>query len=159
MNKEEVRIIRKRYIPNEEVILNGDEVLFYDDEKKIIVTKWLPIKKRTDISHGYSEYHLNDNYKVSVFFDENGKMLYIYADIVKYFMRDDIFVVVDLLLDVKKTDKEISVLDMDELVEARENGLITEEEYELSMRTCEKVVNILSEDTYFPSYIKDYIEK
>ena len=39
--------IRKRFIPEEEVDISGDEVLY--DDGALIVTRWLPIRARNDI--------------------------------------------------------------------------------------------------------------
>ena len=43
-----MKIYRKRYIPNEIVDISSDEVLKCDED--MLVTKWLPIKKRPDIA-------------------------------------------------------------------------------------------------------------
>ena len=45
--------IRKRFIPEEEVDISGDEVLY--DDGALIVTRWLPIRARNDIGWGFSD--------------------------------------------------------------------------------------------------------
>ena len=46
--------IRKRFIPEEEVDISGDEVLY--DDGALIVTRWLPIRARNDIGWGFYGY-------------------------------------------------------------------------------------------------------
>lgn len=47
-----IRLSEKRFIPDEEVDISGDEVLY--DDGNLIVTRWLPIKARNDIGWGFS---------------------------------------------------------------------------------------------------------
>ena len=75
-----MKIYRKRYIPNEVVDISSDEIIYQDE--KMIVTKWIPIKPRTDISKGVSYTMLDKGWKISKFYDLDGKLLYWYCDII-----------------------------------------------------------------------------
>lgn len=121
-----MKLYRKRYIPNEIVDISGDEILSIDTD--LIITKWKPIHPRNDIGGGLSFTFLNDGIKVSKFFDKNGKFLYWYCDIIDYSFDKNTheYIFVDLLVDVKiYEDGRYEVLDLDELVEAYKQNLIT----------------------------------
>ena len=73
--------IRKRFIPEEEVDISGDEVLY--DDGALIVTRWLPIRARNDIGWGFSYIWILRHYKISAIFDRTGKFKYWYCDVIK----------------------------------------------------------------------------
>lgn len=60
-----MRLIRKRFYPEEEVDISSDEVVYMNNE--ILVTKWLPIKKREDIKWGASCVYLKKVLKLARF--------------------------------------------------------------------------------------------
>lgn len=43
-----MRMLRKRFIPNEVIDISSDEILRRDDN--LLVTKWLPIHPRGDVA-------------------------------------------------------------------------------------------------------------
>lgn len=117
------KMLRKRYIPEEIIDISDDEVLYIDNEK--IITKWLPIKPRRDIGSGLSISYIQKGWKISKFFDNNGKFMYWYCDIIKYEKRDEIHIFTDLLVDIRiNLDGKYEILDLDELIEAYETKLI-----------------------------------
>ena len=61
-----LKLYRKRYIPNESILLKDDNILFADD--KLIITSWKTLKPRKDISYGYSAYFIDKGFKVSKMF-------------------------------------------------------------------------------------------
>ena len=63
------KIYRKRYMPNETVLLKDDEILRLDED--ILVTKWNVLHPKTQFSHGVSCYFLKKGYKISKFLNEN----------------------------------------------------------------------------------------
>jgi protein associated with RNAse G/E len=123
------KILRTRYIPFETVDISSDELLFRDED--LLVTKWKAIKPRGDISGGISYAFLNKGYKISRFFDADGRFAYWYCDIIDviYDREQDTYSLNDLLLDIKvMPDGAVKVLDADELAEAAKNGLVTMEQ-------------------------------
>ncbi|MDE6212138.1 MAG: DUF402 domain-containing protein, partial [Lachnospiraceae bacterium] len=67
-------LYRRRLIPEECVLLKDDKLLHRDS--RIIVTSWNTLKPRKDIHHGCSCYYLEDGFKVSRFYKEDGSLLY-----------------------------------------------------------------------------------
>jgi hypothetical protein len=127
-------LYRKRLIPEECVLLKDDMVLHRDD--KLIVTAWKTLKPRKDLHHGSSCYYLDEGIKVSRFCREDDSLLYWYCDIVDYDYdeRTDTYVVTDLLADViVYPDGFVKVVDLDELVTARESSLLGEQMLDKSL--------------------------
>lgn len=127
-------IFRRRYIPYEIVNISDDELFFRSE--KLIVTKWSPIKPRPDISGGISFAFLDRGYKLSRFYDNDGRFLYWYCDIIEvmYDGKSDTYTLNDLLLDIKIfPDGRVILLDADELAQALEKSLITREQACMSL--------------------------
>lgn len=121
-------LYRKRLIPEECILLKDDRVLYRDGQ--IIVTGWNSLKPRKDLHHGFSCYYLTEGIKVSRFYREDGSLLYWYCDIVDYDYTEenDTYIVTDLLADVViYPDGFVKVVDLDELVTARESGILSED--------------------------------
>ena len=120
-------LYRKRFIPNETVHLKDDEILCKDAQK--LITKWNVLKPRKDFHHGCSCYFFEKGIKVSKFYREDGSFLYWYCDIVDFIYDDEnnALTIVDLLADVIiYPDGNVKVMDIDELCQAKEEGLIDE---------------------------------
>lgn len=120
-------IYRKRYIPDECVPLKDDRILYQDNH--LLITRWTTLKPRSDFKYGYSCYFLDDGCKISRFYRADNSLLYWYCDIVDYEYReaDKSLIVTDLLADMIITaDNTSQILDLDELVTARNRNLITE---------------------------------
>lgn len=120
-------LYRKRLIPEECILLKDDVVLYRDED--VIVTAWHSLKPRKDLHHGYSCYYLKEGFKVSKFYQEDGSLLYWYCDIVDYAYEEttDTYITTDLLADVLiYPDGFVKVMDIDELVTALEQNLISE---------------------------------
>ena len=121
-------LYRKRLIPFENILLKGDKVLFADEHT--IVTKWNTINPRKDIDHGYSLYLPEEGFKISKFLRNDGSLYKWYCDIVEFYFdnEENSVTTLDLLLDITvNPDGEIHLIDMDELAEAHEKGLIDDE--------------------------------
>ncbi|MCR5399477.1 MAG: DUF402 domain-containing protein [Lachnospiraceae bacterium] len=128
-------LYRKRIIPDECVKLKDDIILHWDDE--MIVTKWNTLKPRTDFHHGYSLYMLKKGIKVSKFLREDDSLFYWYCDIVEYEedKEQNNMVVTDLLIDITVDGEDrLKVLDVDELCEALETGLITDDMFHTAIK-------------------------
>ena len=137
-------LYRKRLIPEECILLKDDRILARDDDK--IITGWHTIKPRKDLHHGYSCYYLREGFKVSKFYREDGSMLYWYCDIVSYDHNPDTdtYIVTDLLADViVYPDGFVKVVDIDELVTALNEKLITEETLKTSLINLNSLLSIV----------------
>ena len=137
-------LYRKRLIPDECILLKDDRVIIRDDD--IIITGWNTIKPRKDLHHGYSCYYLKKGFKVSKFYREDGSLLYWYCDIVSYEHQPDTdtYIVTDLLADViVYPDGFVKVVDIDELVTALNEKLITEETLKTSLINLNALLEII----------------
>lgn len=118
-------MFRRRYMPQETKSLNDDEILFMSDE--MIVTKWNTFKPKKEFSKGISCTFMNRGYKISRFMKDNGELVYYYCDIIHsdYDSEKNTWIFTDLLADVKiYPDGFVEVVDLGEVSEAFENGLI-----------------------------------
>ena len=139
-------LYRRRFIPDECVQLKDDEILECND--KIIITKWKTLHDRCDLSSGYSCYYLDRGVKVSKFLKADGSLLCWYCDIItsEYDPEKNSLLVIDLLADVKiYPDGRQRVVDLDELSEAFEKGLIDETLLKKSLLSLNKLLNDLYE--------------
>ena len=68
------KIYRKRYMPNETVLLKDDEILRLDED--VLVTKWNVLHPKTQFSHGVSCYFLKKGYKISKLLNEKEELVY-----------------------------------------------------------------------------------
>ncbi len=128
-------LYRRRLIPDECIRLKDDTILYMDD--KILVTSWKTLKPRKDFHHGYSCYFFEDGIKVSQFLKEDGSLLYWYCDIVTFERNEEenTLTVIDLLADVTVDALDVmNVLDIDELCEAKEKEMITENQFFISVK-------------------------
>lgn len=139
----EWNIYRKRLIPDECIPLKNDILLYGDDS--ILITKWNTLKPRSDFHHGYSCYYLNEGYKISRFYKEDGSLLYWYCDIITHDVKNEKdLIITDLLADVIiYPDGFVQVLDLDELCDAKEKGLITEQQFFLSIKQLGNLLDII----------------
>lgn len=152
-------ILRQRYIPNEIVDISGDEILHRDEN--ILVTRWKAIKPRLDISGGISYALLKEGLKISKFYNSAGEFIYWYCDIVDvdYNEMEDRYTLIDLLIDVKiLPNRTVEVLDADELAEALEQGLITQEQACRSLRRLDKLLKMIYNDQFPPEICKGVID-
>lgn len=149
-----ITVIRKRYIPNEEVDISGDRILLKTDD--ILMTKWRPIKPRGDFSWGMSYVDLHDNYKISRFYDENDNFLFWYCDILEIdYSRDDSgekYIFTDLLIDIiVNPDGTYEIKDIDEINEALEKGLIDKRQYDTSVFAMDRLVENIQKGAFPPA--------
>ncbi|MCR5502193.1 MAG: DUF402 domain-containing protein [Lachnospiraceae bacterium] len=137
-------LYRRRIIPDECILLKGDEILSADEDR--IVTKWNTLKPRADFHHGYSCYFLKEGFKISRFLREDGSLVYWYCDIVDFDFRKltNELVVTDLLADVIVCpDGFVKVVDLDELVTALDDGLIDQDILKRALLCLDKLLSIV----------------
>ena len=137
-------LYRKRIIPEECVLLKDDKILYQDEQ--IIVTGWHSLKPRKDLHHGYSCYFLKEGCKVSKFYRADNSLLYWYCDIVEYDYQPETntYIVTDLLADVIiYPDGFVKVVDIDELVTALNQKLISEDTLKKSLLCLSNLLDII----------------
>ena len=109
-----VKLYRKRIIPQECILLEDDEILYLDQE--VIITKWNTIHPKKTLHHGYSCYFMERGFKVSKFYDHDNKLISWYCDIISHTFdkATNTYVFTDLLADViLYPDGFVRVVDLD----------------------------------------------
>ena len=153
-----LKLFRRRFIPEEIVELKDDKILSMDKNNNIIITKWNVLKPRNDIDHGISAYFINDGIKVSKIFNSDGDLVYWYCDIIETIHDNNTYTFNDLLIDIIiHPDGKVEVVDMDEFADVMENGILTNNTIAKALRCA----NSLLKDIYsgnFGKYTR-YIEK
>lgn len=137
-------LYRKRYIPLEIKSLNDDEILLVTDD--VIVTKWNTFKPKKEFSKGISYTFLNEGYKISKFMKDNGETVYYYCDIInsEYQKEKNTWIFTDLLVDVKIYPSGfVEVVDVGEVAEALDSGLINEETVKELLVKLDKLLEIV----------------
>ncbi|HAN09988.1 MAG TPA: DUF402 domain-containing protein [Clostridiales bacterium] len=137
-------LIRKRYIPDEVIDISSDEILYLDDE--LLVSKWVPIHKREDIKEGIAYLYIKRGFKIAKIYNQKGDLDHYYCDIMQVEVDDEkkVYTEIDLLVDVVVyPDGKIKVVDLDELVDARRNGLITETQLLYALSCASDLLNII----------------
>lgn len=137
-------LYRKRIIPEECILLKDDKILYQDEQ--IIVTGWHTLKPKKDLHHGYSCYFLNEGYKVSKFYRADNTLLFWYCDIVEqeYNAETNTYIFTDLLADViVYPDGFVKVVDIDELVTALDENLISENTLKKSLLCLNSLLGII----------------
>lgn len=145
----ELKIYRKRMIPEECILLKDDIILDKTDEQ--IITKWNTLKPRRDFHHGYSCYFLKLGFKVSKFYREDNSLLYWYCDIVDYSYQegDNALIVTDLLADVViYPDGYVKVLDINELAVALKKNLCDPQLITQALRKLDCLLNLIYDDKF-----------
>lgn len=147
MNK--LKLYRKRIIPTECFLLEDDVIVEQTEDR--IITKWNTIRPKADFDHGTSCYFLQDGVKISKFYRSDGELLYWYCDIVQYDFSEDgsSLTVTDLLADVIiYPSGRFKVVDLDELADAKEQGLITDEQLINCLRQLNNLLSIIARDKF-----------
>jgi Uncharacterized conserved protein len=139
-------LYRRRFIPNELIHLKDDIILV--SEKNLIITKWVALHPRNDIARGISAFYLDKGFKVSKIYDKNNQVVYWYCDIIQSKTDPDknTVIIEDLLIDVIiYEDGTLRILDIDELCDALEQGLISQAEASYALRTLNSLLKIIYE--------------
>ena len=141
---EQPKLYRKRYMPNEIVFLKDDIITYQDDD--VMVTKWDVLHPKAKFSHGVSCYYLKKGWKVSKFLNKNDELVYYYCDIIDttYNAEENFYVFTDLLADVIiYEDGFVKVVDLGEISEALEEGIIADREVKLSLQRLDALLEII----------------
>lgn len=144
-----LQIYRRRIIPSECILLKGDEIVKADDE--VVITKWNTIHPKNDFSHGCSCYFLKQGIKVSKFYRTDNSLLYWYCDIVDYSfdITENTLIVTDLLADVIiYPNGSVKVVDLDELADALDKGLISASLMSLCLKRLNALLTLIYRDKF-----------
>lgn len=144
-----LKLYRKRIIPSECLLLKGDKIETADEET--IVTSWTTINPKQEFSHGCSCYFLKRGFKISKFYRHDNSLLYWYCDIVDFEEKkeENALIVTDLLADViVYPDGQVNVVDLDELADALDKGLISPELLSVSLRRLNELLTMIYRDKF-----------
>jgi predicted RNA-binding protein associated with RNAse of E/G family len=154
---EELQIFRKRYIPNEYILIKDDIIIHKDDEH--IITKWQTLNPKSAFSRGSSCYFLKEGFKMSKFYRSDCSLLCWYCDIAEFTFDKsaNTFTMTDLLADViVYPDGRLKVVDLDELSLAHETGLITDEQLHASLKQLNNLLTYIHENSF--NLLQDKLE-
>lgn len=144
-----IQLYRRRFLPSETIHLKDDKILFMDNQ--MIITKWNTLHPRNDIARGISAYYMEKGFKISKIYDTTDHIVYWYCDIIQILKQpaSNSIIFEDLLLDVIiYEDGRVHVVDADEMADALEQKLITEEMACKALRT----LNTLLQSIYDGSF-------
>ena len=142
-------LYRKRIIPEECILLKDDQILTFDEKK--LVTKWMALKPKKDLHHGYSCYFLKKGYKVSKFLGEDNSLLYWYCDIIDsyYLESENKLIVTDLLADVIiYPDGFVKVVDIHEIPQALSEGGLSMDRLQKALVSLGELLNIIYNEKF-----------
>lgn len=145
----DLRLYRKRFIPNETVWLKDDVIELCSRE--CLVTSWKTLRPKPGFSHGCSCYFFKEGFKISKLYKADGSLRYYYCDIVEFAENpeDNSLIVTDLLADVIiYPDGVCQVMDLDELAEAFEEKLITSEQLAKALRQLNHLLQIIQNNEF-----------
>jgi predicted RNA-binding protein associated with RNAse of E/G family len=156
---DELKLYRKRIIPEECILLEDDEILYMDSE--VIITKWNTLHPKKTLHHGYSCYFLERGFKVSKFYDHDSQLISWYCDIIThtYDPQTNTYIFTDLLVDViVYPDGSVRVVDLDELADAQRDGLLSEDEMQKALRRTDKLLSLIYKGAFgkLQKYIEDW---
>lgn len=139
-----LKLYRQRFIPQEKILLKDDIIISHTED--LLITSWKTLNPKISFSHGASCYFLKEGIKVSKFYCADGTLLYYYCDIIEtqYDATDNALTVIDLLADVViYPDSSFQVLDLDELAQAQEQGLIDIAQMRSALRKLNRLLTAI----------------
>ena len=69
----ELQLYRRRLIPDECILLKDDIIVKQTEE--LVITSWNTLNPKIAFSHGCSCYFLNEGFKISKFYRQDGSLL------------------------------------------------------------------------------------
>lgn len=145
----ELTLYRKRLIPEECIPLKDDIIV--KQTEAVIITRWNTLNPKTAFQYGASCYFLKEGWKVSKFYRADGRLYCWYCDIVQYDLNaeNNSLIITDLLADVIiKPDGTVKVVDLDELAEAFDKGLISKEQLTTALLQLNGLLNVIYADRF-----------
>ena len=159
MDASDIRLYRRRFIPNEIKLLANDKILYADDD--VIITSWNTLKPRSDFASGLSAYYRKEGFKISRHYGADGTFTRWYCDIVAESKTEDGLIYSDLLVDVViYPDGAVRVVDLDEAADALEQGLITADMLTTALRSTNKLLTYIHQGSFseLTACMSDYIK-
>lgn len=154
---EQVRLFRRRFLPDELTELKDDIILSMSED--VLITQWNVLKPRKDISHGISAYFIKLGVKVSKIYDASHNLVYWYCDIIDTKIDTDTntYTFNDLLIDVLiYPDGHVEVVDMDEFADMMEQNVLDREISILTLRQTNHLLHLIYSGNF--AQLTDYIE-
>ncbi len=161
----DLQLFRKRYIPEECILLKNDRVLYLDDSR--LVTAWNVLKPRADFTSGISLFDFKKHWKITRVAKADGSLYHWYCDIMRVHISEDkdanaaTCLMEDLLIDVViEPDGSVHVLDLDEAAKAFENGLITGADLTLALNAADALLRIIrsGEFSEYQNIVENYLK-
>lgn len=150
----QIRLFRKRFLPDEMIELKDDIILSMSEE--LLITKWNVLKPRKDIARGVSAYFLKLGVKLSKVYDHDDRLVYWYCDIIEPQIEEDSYIFTDLLIDVLVyPDGSVKVVDMDEFADMLEEDILTKELAARALRRTNHLLSLIYSDRF--SQLTDFI--
>lgn len=138
----DVKLYRKRYIPNEKKPLDGDVIHHFDEN--IVITSWDSFRPRKDLAHGLSVYYRKEGYKISRIYGEDDSFSRWYCDIICEDVQGNEITFCDLLIDVVIfPDGSVRIVDLDEAADAADQGLISSEQLNYALRAADNLLRTI----------------
>ena len=143
-------LFRRRFIPEELIHLKDDNILVA--EPNLIITSWKTLHPRKDIARGVSAFYLEKGFKISKVFNKENQLVYWYCDIIQVKKDDDknTVIIEDLLVDlILYDDGSLRIMDLNELADALDRSLITQEEATYALRTANLLLQIIYSGQFY----------
>lgn len=141
---ENLKLYRKRYIPDEITFLKDDRFTMLTDE--YLRSEWKTIRPKAEYASGCSLYCFKKGWKISRMIGKDGETKYWYCDICEYKFdeKDNKIVYNDLLFDVIiSVDGGVRVVDCNEAADALMAGLITKEQMAFALNALDELLNMI----------------
>lgn len=139
-----IKLYRRRFIPDERILLKDDVIVSVDGER--IVTKWKVLSPVHPFTHGVSCYFIKEGFKVSKFLDDSDRPVYWYCDIIEteYDAAEEAYTFNDLLIDVIiENDGTVKVVDLDEIATALEKDILDKETVIKAVNRASRLLDII----------------
>ncbi len=142
-------LYRRRLIPDECILLKDDKIVSQNDS--IVITRWDTLNPKAQFQYGASCYFLKEGFKVSKFYRSDGSLFCWYCDIMQYDYdaAANTLVATDLLADVIiQPDGTVKVVDLDELADAFEQGLLSASALKTALRQLNHLRSLIYENQF-----------
>ena len=147
MDVSDIKLYRKRFIPEELKLLEDDKILYADND--LIITSWTTLKPRADFASGISAYYRKEGFKISRHYGADGTFTRWYCDIIMESAKENELIFSDLLIDVVIfPDGTVRVVDLDEAADALDQGLITADMMSKALRSTDKLLTYIHQGRF-----------
>lgn len=159
-----VELVLRKISPAEKKTTLHDEVLFYNKGEGIIVTKWIPHRKREDdLASGISIWLLKRGWKLNIFFNENGQLTKWHCDVGRflYKCKEEKLVRIifeDLILDfIIYSDGSYKVEDEEQYQEALKQKILSDDQMVYPPIALRNLKEAFEKGELVPAVCMDYL--